>query len=96
MFEIDVKWDPQKARSNFAKHGVSFLEAASVFSDPNARLLHDPEHSVEEDRFVLLGFSIKARMLVVVHAYRSAETEIRIISARKASRQERQQYKELT
>ena len=63
-----------------------------MFADENARLKHDPDHSQREDRFLLLGFSAKLRMLVVVHAYRQDETEIRIISARKATRNERKQY----
>jgi len=65
-----------------------------VFDDENAMLTHDPDHSHEEDRFVLLGFSAKLRVLVVAHAYRQDETEIRIISARKATRNERKQYGE--
>ncbi|MDD2600843.1 MAG: BrnT family toxin [Kiritimatiellae bacterium] len=76
------------------KHGVSFEEATTVFADENARLKHDPCHSQREDRFILLGFSAKLHMLVVVHAYRQDETEIRIISARKATRNERKQYGE--
>ena len=67
MGNIDFAWDRRKARSNVAKHGVSFDEAQSVFFDECARLMDDPDHSESEDRFVLLGYSIKARCLVVSH-----------------------------
>ena len=92
MEEIAFSWDHRKERENQRKHGVSFDEATTVFADENARLRHDPDHSQEEDRFVLLGFSAKLRLLVVVHAYRQDEKEIRIISARKAVPKERKQY----
>jgi uncharacterized protein len=92
MAELRFEWDPRKAAANLAKHGVSFEEAQTVFSDEGALLLKDP-HSVDtEDRFVLLGLSARLRVLVVVHCYREAETVIRLISARKADRLERQQY----
>ena len=94
MDEIGFTWDDRKNRSNQSKHGVSFEEATTVFADENARLKHDPDHSQDEDRFILLGFSAKLRILVVAHAYRQNETEIRIISARKATRKERKQYGE--
>ena len=92
MDEITFSWDDQKERANQRKHGVSFEEATTVFADENARLKHDPDHSQDEDRFVLLGFSARLRVLVVVHAYRQDEKEIRIISARKAVPKERKQY----
>jgi uncharacterized DUF497 family protein len=92
MDELTFSWDDRKERENQRKHGVSFEEAATVFADGNARLKHDPDHSRDEDRFVLLGFSAKLRLLVVVHAYRQDEKEIRIISARKAVPKERKQY----
>jgi uncharacterized protein len=92
MNEITFSWDSRKDRDNQRKHGVLFKEAASAFADENARLKHDPEHSRDEDRFILLGFSGKLRLLVVVHAYRQDEKEIRIISARKAVPKERKQY----
>ena len=92
MYRIVFSWDDKKESQNLQKHGVSFEEAATVFADENARLKHDPDHSQREDRFLLLGFSAKLRMLVVVHAYQQDETEIRIISARKATRNERKQY----
>ncbi|MBT3199680.1 MAG: BrnT family toxin [Phycisphaerales bacterium] len=94
MDGLTFSWDDRKDRANQRKHGVSFEEAATAFADENARLTHDPDHSQDEDRFILLGFSAKFRMLVVAHAYRQGETEIRIISARKAMRKERMQYGE--
>jgi len=85
-------WDDAKAEENVRKHGVSFEEASTVFADENARMKHDPDHSREEDRFILLGFSAKLRLLLVCHAYREKEELIRIISARKATPNERKQY----
>jgi hypothetical protein len=92
MNAIRFAWDKAKAAENLRKHGVSFEEASTVFADENARLKRDPDHSQEEDRFILLGFSAKLRMLVVCHAYREEEQTIRLISARKATRKERKQY----
>jgi uncharacterized protein len=92
MSELTFSWDDRKERENQRKHGVSFKEATTVFADENARLKHDPDHSHDEDRFILLGFSAKLRLLVVVHAYRQDDKEIRIISARKAVPKERKQY----
>ncbi len=92
MNEISFTWDDRKARENLRKHGISFEEATTAFADKKARLKHDPDYSNNEERFILLGFSTKLRMLVVVHVYRQAETEIRFISARKATRNERKQY----
>ena len=95
MNGMTFSWDDRKERENRRKHGVSFDEATTVFADEKARLKHDPDHSKAEDRFVLLGFSAKLRVLVVVHAYRQNENEIRLISARKATRNERRQYGQL-
>ena len=92
MNGITVSWNDRKERENRRKHGVSFDEAATVFADGNARLRHDPDHSPGEDRFVVLGLSAKLHLLVVVHAYGQDESEIRIISARKASPKESRQY----
>ncbi len=92
MSEVVFSWDDRKERENQRKHGVSFDEATTAFADENARLKHDPDHSRDEDRFILLGFSAKLRLLVVVHAYRQGDKEIRIISARKAVPKERKQY----
>ena len=92
MDEIQFSWDAQKAKQNLAKHKVSFEEASTVFLDEKSRLINDPSHSAQEDRFVLLGLSRKLRLLVVCHCYRGRERIIRIISARKADKQEQQQY----
>ncbi len=94
MGELRFAWDAAKAAANARKHGVSFTEAQTVFSDERALLLDGPDHSVMEDRFVLLGLSAKLRALVVVHCYRENEDVIRLISARKATRAERRQYEE--
>lgn len=93
MDKIIFTWDDRKAADNLRKHGVSFEEAATVFMDENARLLHDPDHSSDEDRFILLGLSSIIRLLVVCHAYRSNDQKIRIISSRKATKQETKQYR---
>jgi uncharacterized protein len=92
MNVVRFAWDKAKAEENHRRHGVSFEEAATVFADENGRLKHDPEHSQEEDRFLLLGFSAKLRLLIVCHAYRENDEVIRIISARKATANERKQY----
>jgi uncharacterized DUF497 family protein len=89
---LEFSWDPAKARKNLRKHGVSFGEAETVFYDECARLVDDPDHSESEDRFVLLGLSRALRVLVVVHAYREADTVIHIISARRATPHERTAY----
>jgi uncharacterized protein len=87
-------WDERKNRANRTKHGIWFEEAQSVFDDPRARLFYDPEHSEEEERFLLLGMSFAARVLLVVHCYREQEQLVRIISARKATRKETEFYEE--
>ena len=92
MKALRFEWDTQKSLSNSRKHGVSFEEAQTVFSDENALLLADPDHSDEEDRFLLLGLSSEVRLLVVFHCYRARESVIRVISARKADKNEREQY----
>ena len=92
MREMRFAWDEAKAGENRHKHGVSFEEASTVFADENGRVKHDPDHSQEEDRFLLLGFSGKLRLLIVCHAYRENNEVIRIISARKATPNERRQY----
>ena len=94
MERLRFEWDDQKAIANLKKHGVSFEEAATVFEDVDALVIEDPEHSKEEERFVILGFSIKANLLVVCHCLRKEETVIRIISARKATVNEERQYHE--
>ena len=92
MNEIKFIWDEEKAKANVRKHHVSFEEASSVFADENARVKHDSEHSDEEDRFIILGFSSTLRILVVCHVYRQGDQIIRLISARKATRNERRDY----
>jgi uncharacterized protein len=94
MISLHFEWDPAKDRENRQKHGISFKEAQSVFWDERGRLIHDPDHSEEEDRFILMGISDRLRVLVVCHAYREDDSTVRIISARKASRNERRQYEE--
>ena len=94
MEKIQFTWDIHKAQTNFIKHKVSFDEAKTVFEDENARLLLDPDHSEEEERFILLGLSVKSKILTVVHCYRDDEENIRIISARKSTKAEEKQYKE--
>lgn len=90
---LRFSWDPRKAAINRRKHGVSFEEAVTAFADRLSLTTSDPQHSESEDRFVLLGLSANARILVVVHAERD-DYDIRIISARLASRRERIQYEE--
>jgi uncharacterized DUF497 family protein len=89
---VRFSWDRQKDLSNRAKHRISFDEAASVFFDDHARLIADPDHSTNEDRFVLLGLSYAMRLLIVVHVYQDNDEIIRIISARKATKSESQNY----
>lgn len=90
---LQFTWDPKKAAANERKHGVSFVEAATAFGDPHSLTMPDPDHSQEEERFILLGQSDRSRLLVVVHVEREDEL-IRIISARPASRHERSIYEE--
>ena len=89
---MEFIWHDEKSKTNLAKHGVSFNEAKSVFFDEFARLEHDPDHSKHEDRFVLLGVSSLLKLLVVIHV-EIEEDVIRIISARKATKKEGQQYR---
>lgn len=91
MHDLEFEWDSKKAESNLDKHGVSFDEAKTVFSDDYARLIPDPDHSAGEERFILLGASIHSRLVVVCHVEIS-ESLIRIISAREADKIERQIY----
>ena len=93
VMTMRFEWDPKKAASNEKKYGVSFEEARTVFFDENAKLIDDPDHSGDEDRFVLLGISSTLRVMVVCHGYREQGNLIRIISARKASAHESKQYR---
>jgi uncharacterized DUF497 family protein len=86
------EWDERKSFANQRKHGVSFHEAETAFYDENAIIYDDPDHSVQEHHFVLLGVSIRLRVLVVVHCLRHDDEVIRIISARKATSNERAEY----
>jgi uncharacterized DUF497 family protein len=90
--DLRFEWDPAKSRGNLKKHGVSFEEAKSVFLDDNALLLADPDHSLDEARFLLLGISTQLRTLVVCHCVRENGDVIRIISARRADKSERARY----
>lgn len=92
MSTLSFEWDERKAKANAKKHGVSFDEAKSVFVDERAKLIEDPDHSEDEDRFVLLGLSSVLRLLLVCHCYRAEGNVIRIISARKASAHEFKSY----
>jgi uncharacterized DUF497 family protein len=85
-------WDENKNRINLEKHGITFEEASTVFFDDRAILFDDPEHSIDEDRFLLLGMSETAKVCIVCHCYRESDTVIRIISARQATRKEEQRY----
>jgi uncharacterized DUF497 family protein len=86
------EWDPNKAKKNLAIHGITFDEASTAFKDTLSLTVYDPLHSESEDRFVLIGSSHKNRLLVVIHT--EHEERIRIISARKAAKDERKQYEE--
>ncbi len=92
MTDIQFEWDETKSLINKQKHGVSFEEASSVFSDENGILISDPDHSEDEDRFILLGLSAQLRLLVVCHCFRGEDDVIRIISARKAETHEAKSY----
>ena len=92
MTSLRFEWDEKKNAGNRRKHGVSFEEARTALLDEDARVIPDPEHSTDEERFVLIGLSISVRVLVVCHCYRRSDEVIRIISARKADRDETEQY----
>jgi hypothetical protein len=87
-----ITWDNLKNVINTRKHGITFEEAQTVFQDGQALLIHDPEHSNNEDRFLILGMSENARLAVVCHCYRESDSVIRLISARKANKAETKQY----
>jgi len=91
---LTFEWDANKARMNLAKHGISFEEASTVFGDPRSLTIPDPVHSAVENRFVIIGASYRGKLLVVAHTERGGN--IRIISARVASRRERRNYEEGT
>ncbi len=91
---LQFAWDDRKDAENRRKHGISFAEAQTVFFDEQALLITDPDHSTEEERFILLGLSSALRTLVVCHCYRQDGDVIRLISARRADRQERGEYEQ--
>ncbi|MBU4305486.1 MAG: BrnT family toxin [Candidatus Omnitrophica bacterium] len=90
--DIRFVWDTKKDEINQKKHRISFQEAQTVFLDDIAQMIYDPDHSESEDRFLLLGMSMRLRILVVCHCYRENDEIIRIISARKATKKEEKQY----
>ncbi|MDR0458881.1 MAG: BrnT family toxin [Coriobacteriales bacterium] len=92
MSELRFEWNQQKNLANIAKHHVSFEEAQTVFSDINARIIDDPDHSYDEQRFIIMGISSRLRVVVVCHCYRENDEVIRIISARRATRNEVDYY----
>jgi len=94
MSDVAFVWDQKKNRANIRKHKVSFEEAETVFKDENAIQYYDPDHSRDEDRFILLGLSTRLRVLVVCHCFRESELVIRIISARRADKLEGRAYRE--
>ena len=93
MNGIRFEWDERKNRENKRKHKISFEEAQTVFLDENAVRYYDPDHSDDEDRFLLLGMSFALRVLVICHCYRVDDSVIRIISARKADKREQSAYR---
>jgi uncharacterized protein len=92
MSEVRFEWDEAKNRENRRKHRVSFEEAQTVFLDENAVRFFDPDHSADEDRFLMLGISFQLRVLVVCHCIRLKGSVIRIISARRADGREEADY----
>jgi len=92
MKALEFEWDERKARENLKKHGISFEEARSAFYDELALVFFDPDHSDEEDRFLLLGTSYKLNTVVVCHCFRADEAKIRLVSARKADSEEQRWY----
>jgi uncharacterized DUF497 family protein len=90
---LRFEWDPKKNATNRRRHGVSFEDAQTAFSDEFGRIIDDPDHSEDEARFVLLGIAASLRLLVVCHCYRASGDVIRIISARKADKFESVQYR---
>lgn len=92
MDQLRFEWDDSKFQMNVQKHGVDFWEAQTVFYDENAILFDDPDHSIEEERFLLLGMTMFDHLCIVSHCYRDEENTIRIISARLATKREKQTY----
>ena len=95
MSDLKFEWDDNKYRSNVKKHGITFEEAATVFLDERGIVFDDPDHSIDEERFLILGESTSANLLIVCHCVRGLGETIRIISARKATGNEAVQYREI-
>jgi uncharacterized DUF497 family protein len=93
--DMNFSWDPKKAKDNLKKHKISFEEAVTVFYDPLAKVAEDPDHSQNEDRYLLIGYSQKSHLLFVVHVYKEDDESVRIISARKATKNEKKDFEEL-
>ena len=93
MYNDKFVWDEKKHKVNVERHGVTFMEASSVFEDDNAIYIDDSSHSENEERFIVIGFSERARLLMVCHCYRNGGSLIRIISARKANKKEETLYR---
>ena len=92
MTDLHFEWDPEKAKANLDKHGISFEEVVTIFYDESGVEFYDDEHSEWEDRFLLLGLSSERKLLLVCHCYRSEDAVIRMISARKATKSEAKHY----
>ena len=92
---VTFDWDPKKEKANLQKHKVSFEEASTAFYDPLAKVAQDPDHSIDENRYILIGHSAKSNLLFVVHVYRDNSEIIRIVSARKATKREIGDFEEL-
>jgi hypothetical protein len=90
MENSEFEWDDEKAQSNLKKHGVSFVEAATIFNDPRLATISDPDHSDDEERYVSIGTSVIMRLLSVIHTFRKERH--RLISARKATKAEKDRY----
>jgi len=85
-------WDEKKNQLNIKEHKISFQEAETVFYDPNAKIIHDPDHSIGEDRFIIIGLNKLMKLLIVCHCYKENEDIIRIFSSRKATKKEKREY----
>ena len=91
---MEFQWSNAKNQSHQKKHGVSFEDASTIFFDTTTKVANDPEHSFTEERFLAIGYSSKQKLLLVIHCYQDDSEFIRIISARKATKQERRQFEE--
>ena len=94
MCMVEFEWDENKNQENIKKHGISFEEARTVFREEGTVIAFDENHSTDEDRFLIIGFSIKLNLLIVCHCYRQNNTIVRIISARKVTKSEAKEYEQ--